>query len=260
MAEEKKGIVLPKVPRKAVSINPHVLLLYSAIKIGKTTIAAQLPNSLIVELEPNGANFVDANVIQANSPNEYEAIMKQIIAEGCPYDYVIYDSATILDDWSEIVGTLDYMEKVQGKKFNRLQDGTILKPNDRRFETVHSFREGYAHSRQRMNDWFNLMSKTAKNVIILAHLKDKYVESKSGDTVEASDINLTGKVKNNYCIRADAVGHLYRNGEQGVVKFDNEFNTICGSRSTHLNGDIVISERQPDGSIKTFWENIYLKE
>lgn len=260
MAEDKKGIVLPKVPRKAVAVNPHVMLLYSAIKIGKTTIAAQIENSLLVELEPRGADYVEANVVQANNPMEFEAILKQIIAEGCPYETVIIDSTTIMDDWSEIIGTLDYMEKVQGKKFNRLSDGTVLKPNDKRFETVHSFREGYAHSRQRMNDWFNLISRVAPRVILLAHLKDKYVESRTGDTVEATDINLTGKVKLNYCIRADAVGHMYRKGDQAFIKFDNEFNTICGGRCNHLNGDILISEKMADNTIKTYWENIYIKE
>lgn len=253
-------IILPKTPRKAVAVNPHTILLYGKPKVGKTSITAQLPNSLLVELEAGGADFVDANVIQANNPNEFEAICNQIIADGCPYDYVIFDSSTRLDEWSEIVGTFNYMDKNQGKNFNRDLKGQKLHPKDPKFETVHSFREGYMHSRQQMNDWFNLMSKCAKHVVILAHIKDKFVESKAGDTVEASDINLTGKVKSNYCIRVDSVGHLHREGDKAFINFNTEFSSICGGRAKHLKGDILISERQEDDSIKTYWENIYIKE
>ncbi len=97
MAEEKKGIVLPKAPRKAIAVNPHVMLLYSIPKAAKITICAQIPNSLLVEIGPESADFVDANTIQAKSPREFEDICNQIIVEGCPYDTVIFDTVTILD-------------------------------------------------------------------------------------------------------------------------------------------------------------------
>lgn len=257
-----KKIILPTSPRKAVAINPGVLMLYAAPKVGKTTITAQLPNSLMVQMEPRGADFVDANVIEAKSPNDFEAICNQIIADGCPYDYVIFDTVTKLDEWSEMVSTFEYMQKNQGRRFNRDEKQVKLSPKDPRFETVHSLPNGngYQFSRQKMNEWYNLMSKTGKHVIILAHLKDKLVESKSGDTVEAADINLTGKVKSNYCIRVDAVGHLYKDGDKGFINFNTEFSTICGGRSKHLKGDILISEKQEDDSIVTYWDNIYLQE
>lgn len=257
MSEDK--IILPKEVRKATAVNPQIMLLYSIPKAAKTTICAQLPNSLLVEIGPEKADFVDAMTIQARSPKEFEDICKAIIAEGCPYDYVVFDTVTILDEWSEIVGTMDYMGKTQGKRFNRDAAGTSFSPKDSRFETVHSFREGYQYSRNKMNDWFNLMAKTAKHVILLAHVKDKYIESKTGDSVEAIDINLTGKVKSNYCIRVDAVGHVYRKGDQAFIKFDNENSVVCGGRCNHLNGDILISEKNEDKSISTYWDKVYLK-
>lgn len=262
MEEKAKKLILPRESRKAVAINPKVSLFYSQIKAGKTTIAAQLPNSLLIELGAESADFVDANTIKANNPNEFEAILKQIIAEDCPYDYVIVDSTSIMDEWSEIVGTLEYMDKNQGRRFNRDEKGQKLHPRDPRFETVHSLANGagYMHSRNKMNEWYNLINKTAPHIILLAHLKDKYVESKTGDTVEASDINLTGRVKQNYCVRADAVGHMYRKGDEAYIKFDNEFSSVCGGRCKHLKGDILISKKLEDDSVETYWENIYLKE
>jgi len=258
VSEEK--IILPKTIRKATAVNPNVMLLYSIPKAAKTTICAQLPNSLLVEIGPERADYVDAMTIQAKNPQQFEDICKQIIEEGCPYDYVIFDTVTILDEWSEIVGTMDYMNKSQGKRFNRDASGVKFQIKDPRFETVHSFREGYQYSRNKMSDWFNLMAKTAKHVILLAHVKDKYVETKTGDSVETLDINLTGKVKSNYCIKSDAVGHVYRKGNQAFIKFDNENSVVCGGRCTHLNGDILISEKAEDGSIATYWDKIYLKQ
>lgn len=259
MSEENK-IILPKSIRKATAVNPNIQLIYAVPKAGKTTICAQLPNALMVEIGPERADFVDAMTIQAKNPNEFESICNQIIAEGCPYDYVVFDSVTALDDWSEIVGTFDYMGKTQGKRFNRDAAGIQFSMKDPRFETVHSFREGYQYSRNKMNDWYNLMAKTAKNVILIAHIKDKFIETKTGDSVEAIDINLTGKVKSNYCIKADAVGHFYRRGNQGFIKYDNENSVVCGGRCTHLHGDILISEKKDDGTIETYWDKVYLKQ
>lgn len=96
MSEENK-IILPKTIRKATAINPNIQLIYSVPKAGKTSITAQLPNSLLVEIGPERADFVDATTIQAKSPKEFEDICNTIISEGCPYDYVIYDTVTILD-------------------------------------------------------------------------------------------------------------------------------------------------------------------
>jgi len=261
VSEEK--FILPMQPRKAPAISPGVTIIYSNVKAGKTSITAQLPNSLIVELEPGGADYVDANVLQANNPPEFEKICKAIIDEGCPYDYVVFDTITKLDEFSEFVATLTYMGKSQGARFNVVPGTTTkYKMSDPKFETVHELANGngYQHSRNQMVKWYDLMVKCAPHVIMLAHVKDKFIESKkSGDTVEASDINLTGKVKSIFCSRADAVGHFFRRGNEGIINFTNENSIACGGRCNHLDGEIVISQKNEDKTITTFWDRIYLK-
>lgn len=262
MSEEK--LILPREKHKPKCVNPGVTIIYAVPKSGKSTITAQLPNSLIVELESRGSDYLEVNDIIVKSPKEFENVCNQIIAEGCPYDTVVYDTITKLDEWSEIVGTFNYMEKPQGSRFNVIP-GTVqkLRPNDPRFETVHELGNGngYKYSRDQMSDWYNLMAKTAKHVILIAHVKDKFIEAKkTGDTVETTDINLTGKVKGMYCSRADAVGHFFRRGNEGIVNFNNENSIVCGGRCTHLNGEIVISKRLDDGTIETYWDKIYLPE
>ena len=260
--KEMGGIQLPTERRKARAVNPGMFLIYSAGKMGKTTIVSQLPNSLLVEMEPRGADYVDANVQEVKNPNQFEEVIKAINDAGNPYDYVIFDTISRLNIWSEIVGTYNYMKKPQGKRFNRTPKGEKMRPSDPQFETVHELANGvgFKHSRDQMSKWYNMMDGTAKNVILLAHIKDKFIESKAGDTVETTDIDLTGKVKGIYCTSVDAVGHFFRRGNEGIINFDNENSVACGGRCIHLDGEIVISEKQEDKSIKTFWDKIYLKE
>lgn len=263
---------LPKM-RKPVATNPHVMIIYSMPKAGKTTICAQLPNSCVLELEPGGADYVEGVIIDIDKSSKLDEAIKAIKDAGKPYDYIIVDTITKLDEWSEIVGTYNYMAKPQGKKFNRLLDsnGNVRKDaagnpltiyhTDKRFETVHEIGEGfgYQHSRNQMVKWYDELSTLAPHVIFIAHIKDKMVTTKTGGTAEAIDLNLTGKVKFIYSTRVDAVAFFTRRGTTGTLSFGNEFNVISGGRCSHLNGDIVISEKQEDGTIKTFWDRIFLK-
>lgn len=252
---------LPTGPRKAISTNPHVLLLYSSPKAGKTTICAQLPNSLLVELEPGGANYVDGTIIDIDKAKEFNELLDTLIANGKPYKYLIIDTVTRLDEWSEIVGTYNYMGKPQGKKFNRDDKGVTIYHTNTQFSTVHELPNGagYQHSREVMTRWYDKLSQAADHIILLAHIKDKYIESKqAGDTVEATDINLTGKVKSIFTSKCDAIGHLYRRGNKAIINFNNENSITCGGRCSHLTQEIEISERMPDGMIKTYWDKIYL--
>src|SRR6266496_1417977 len=56
-------INIPESPVPPSRRNPQCLLLYGGSKAGKTTGCASLPDSLILELEPNGADFVAARKI-----------------------------------------------------------------------------------------------------------------------------------------------------------------------------------------------------
>lgn len=262
---------LPKERRQPLGTNPLTLIIYSAPKTGKTVICAGLKDGLILELEPNGANFVEGRVLEINKPSEFiEALklLKDSKEQVC--EHLIIDTITKWDEWSEIVGTFNYMNKPQGQRFNRIDDipnGTKILHTDARFESVHELGQGYGykHSRDVMTTWYDEIVNLiplgkVKYVIFISHIKDKLIESRKGDLIESSDLNLTGKVKSIYCSRVDAVGHLYRKGTQCFLNFDNEHKTISGGRCIHLNSEILISEKQKDGSIKTFWENVYLPE
>lgn len=255
--------------RKPKFVNPRIQIIYSVPKAGKTTIISKLPNHLVLELEPGGGDYIEGRVQDINKPSDFDIVLNQIAnspEKVC--DYLIIDTVTKLDEWSEIVGTYNYMRKPQGKKFNREGEdpnGKVIYHTDKRFETVHEIGQGYGYqySRSVMTDWYDTFLELidlgkVTYIILLAHVKDKLVEARNGDSVEQIDINLTGKVKSIYASRADAIGHFYREDGKGYISYNNEYKIVCGGRCPHLNGSILISEKQPDSSIKTFWNNIYL--
>lgn len=261
-------VELPTEKRGIKSINPHVLMIYSPPKVGKTTLLGGLDDCLIIETEPFGANYISGKIIEVNKPKEFNDVLTAIEESnkklgGYTYKRIAVDTITKLDEWSEISGTYRYMEKSQGKKFNLKNP---LNPNngkfthlDKEFETVHELPNGfgYKYSREEMLDWYDRLSLLAPEIILIAHIKDKMVESKTGDTVETRDINLTGKVKSIFSSRVDGIGYLHRKDNQGILSFNPKDNLVCGGRCAHLNGDIVISEKLENGEIKTYWDRIY---
>jgi hypothetical protein len=256
--------------REPKYINPRIQLIYSTPKAGKSTLVSKLEDHLILELEPGGGDFISGRIQDIKTPVDFNNIISKIKNSNekvC--EYLIIDTVTKLDEWSEIVGTYNYMKKPQGKKFNREGEepnGIMITHNDKRFETVHELGQGYGYqySRGVMTEWYDdfldiIDSEKVSYIILLAHVKDKSVETRSGDVVDQIDINLTGKVKSIYASRVDALGHFYRENKQGFINYNNEYKVLCGGRCPHLNGSILVSEKQPDNSVKTFWENIYLK-
>lgn len=82
----------------------------------------------------------------------------------------------------------------------------------------------------------------------------------NGLEVRIKSLTITKlKVKSIFASRVDAIGHFYREEGKGYISYNNEYKVVCGGRCPHLDGSMLISEKQSDKSIKTYWENIYLK-
>jgi len=261
MSEDK--VVLPMEKRKVLTKVPKTLLIYSLPKVGKTTIVSQLENSLLLECELGGADFVEGQILDIRGPKQLEETFSAIREANYPYKYLIIDTLTKLDEWAEMVGTYNYMNRAQGKRFNRednISDGKMIPYADKRFTSVHELPNGngYQYSRIQMLQWYDAILRLAPHIIFLAHVKDKFIESaKTREVVESIEISLTGKLKSIIASRVDAVGYLFRKDEQGILNFNNESNIICGGRCFHLSDEIVISERQSDKSVITYWDRIY---
>lgn len=234
-------ITLPTSPLPPTRTWPRVLFLYGQPKVGKTTILSQLENCLIIECDPCGADYVSALKVQVNTMGEYDAVVKELIAQKKPYKFVALDTSTKLEEWCEPLATQDYKESAQGKNFKGESVLTIL--------SSEGFSPGYNWLRLAFQRKMAELMRTADNIILVGHMKEKYLKSfdtkekgKDSTDVYSRDIDHTGKIKSMIATGADAIGFLYRsvNPSDNSQKLKVSFKTLeavnCGTRCSHLVG------------------------
>lgn len=249
-------IELPNTIVKAAHTNPRTIVLYSKPKQGKSTVLSGLCDSLLIDTE-KGSEFIDAFKVAVDNFEDLREVARAIYAKGTtnpdgskkpyspPYKYLIIDTLTRIDEWSEIEGTFKYMDKPQGKSFNRVggvKGGEKIPLNDPNFETVHEIGQGfgYRYSREVVINFFNSFNTLAPHIIYSCHVKDKFVGTTStGGEIATKEINLTGKLKDIIASKVDTIVYGFRDQNKFVFTFAGD----TGSRSPHLSGKkIVISE------------------
>lgn len=237
--------MLPKTKSEIKRKNPKILLLYGKPKIGKTTIVAGLEGNLIIDLE-NGTDFVEALAVKVSSLGELKKIVEEIRKAGRPYKYLTIDNVTVLQDMVIGYAGALYKETVQGKNW---QGDNVLKlPNG----------AGYQFLREAFFNVIDEICGLADHIILIGHLKDKLI-NKNGEELAAAEIDLTGKISSLLSAKADALGYVYRKENQDLINFNPSDQVICGTRIKHLsNQQVVISEVDDKGEVKTFWDKIYV--
>jgi hypothetical protein len=237
------GIVLPTKKVKADRVNPKRLIIYSKPKTGKTSAFAGLDGNLIIDLE-NGADYVEAIKVKANNLQELKEIGKAIKEANYPYKYVTIDTVTALEDMVMPLAINLYKQTPMGKNYSG--DSILTLPNG----------AGYLYVRQAFFQVLDFIDTLAPQIILSGHIKDKQVDDK-GEMVMSANIDLTGKIKSLICANADAIGYMFRRGEQTILSFKTNEEVTCGARPEHLrNEEIVISE-MVNGELMTHWEKVY---
>ena len=237
------GIVLPTKKVKADRVNPKRLIIYSKPKTGKTSAFAGLDGNLIIDLE-NGADYVEAIKVKANNLQELKEIGKAIKEANYPYKYVTIDTVTALEDMVMPLAINLYKQTSMGKNYSG--DSILTLPNG----------AGYLYVRQAFFQVLDFIDTLAPQIILSGHIKDKQVDDK-GEMVMSANIDLTGKIKSLICANADAIGYMFRRGEQTILSFKTNEEVTCGARPEHLrNEEIVISE-MVNGELMTHWKKVY---
>lgn len=257
--------------------NPKSILMYGPPKIGKTEVLAALTrdkNFLLIDLEVEGSDSVDARKIKVSSLKELQELGEEIIKQNKPYDGIIIDTITQLEEWCEEEATKTYMSSSVGSNFNRYKPKDLnssnmhlkgkLKPKDE-WESVLSLPmgAGYLWLRLEFKKWLDKLRKLSPYIICVAHIKDIYLDENIKTEADSKDLDLTGKVKRIACANLSNIGYLYRDSKKRNelrISFKGSSET-SGSRSAHLkNQDLVLAVNNDDGTIKEhFWNNIYIK-
>lgn len=238
-------------------------MIYSQPKAGKTTISAQLPKNLIVDMDPlGGADFVKALRVPARTVDDLRGIINALFnAPRGTYDYITLDPLTDLENIVLPLACQLYQVTPMGKGWTPFNPETGTEDpsmilslpkgggyqyhRDAFFKIVHNFAEAARQMDARL--------------ILSAHVRDKYI-TKEGKDVEAVDINLTGKLRSLVAGWVDAIGYLKREGEEAYLTFETSDAVLCGSRIEHLADQKILISKKVNGSVETYWDRIYLPE
>ena len=244
------SLTLPTKKIPAISTNPQYLILYGLPKSGKTSCVAQLENNLIIDLE-GGSTFIDAMAIQCRTINELGEAAQAIRNKNSEVGHNFYrritiDNATRFEDICLSYAASMYRKTELGKNWKG-DDVTTLPRG-----------AGYKYLRDAVKKVIDMFKELCDEFILIGHVKDSITE-KDGEEVSAKEIDLVGKLGKIICGLSDAVGFVYRKGNETHISFKGgEGETIMEARAKHIAGkDIVIATGNEDGSITTYWDRIY---
>jgi hypothetical protein len=245
-------LILPTKKVPAVVTDPRFLIVYGRPKAGKTSCLAQLPNNLIIDLE-GGSMFIDALAVQARSVSDLGEIASAIRAKNTEvghnfYKRITIDNATRLEEICLPYAKTLYMQTPIGKNWKGTDVRTL--PNG----------SGYFYIRQAVRKVIDMFRELCDEFILVGHTKDIQIDN-NGEEVSEMALDLVGKLSSIVCGEADAVGYVYRKGNETHISFKGGDGTIKEARAPHLRGqDVVIATGNDDGSITTYWDRVYKEE
>lgn len=243
------SLVLPTSKIPAISTNPNFLIIYGRPKAGKTSAVAQLDLNLIIDLE-GGSQFIDAMAVQARSVNQLGEIAQAIRAKNKEvghnfYKHITIDNATRLEEMCLPYAKILYMQTPMGKNYKGDDIRTL--PNG----------SGYMYLRTAVRKVIDMFKELCDEFILIGHVKDVQIEQ-NGQELSEMALDLVGKLSSIVCGEADAVGYIYRKGNETHISFKGGDGTIKEARAPHLRGqDIIIATGNEDGTITTYWDKIY---
>ena len=219
-----------------------------------------LDNCLLIDLE-DGSEFVNAmkiNVLDIARKNEISPIsaLKEVISKikaankeagKFVYKYGAIDTVTALEDHVLLLANKLYTQTPQGRNWQG-DDVTTL-PNG----------AGYQYTRKALWIVLEELEECFETLIILGHLKDKFVE-KEGKEMTERGLDLIGKSAAILCSQVDAIGYVYREDNKTIVNFQPSDSLICGSRSEHLKDQkITVIESDENGKLTIDWSKIFIE-
>lgn len=238
---------LPKQLIPAVTQDPKNLIIYGVPKIGKTTLLATLENNLIIDLE-DGSDYVSALKVKVKTVKDFLELCKAIKEAGNPYKFITIDTVTALEELAKPLALKLYKESPQGSNF--LGSDVLT--------AAHG--AGYGYLRTAIEKLLDKISECAPNIIIVGHVKDKSISAaENSSDVAIKEFDLTGKTGRILAAKSDAIGFIHRDKDSNLcINFETGGEASAGARPKHLaNQDIIVAEREEDGSFASHWERIF---
>jgi len=217
---------MEKKKRKAISINPQLLLMYGAPKVGKSTMLSKLDDCLIVDTE-RGANMLEGYIENVNNRDELiELLMQLKDSKDVKYKYIALDTIDKVAEWAE-------QRVCEEEGVRSLSDL--------------AFGKGYGLMREKVSKTIEAFLGVTEHLIIVGHRKPAYAVTEGNPIVIPESLDMTGKLKNIIMSRCDAIGYVFREEDSLKISFQSNDAIEAGSRCEHLKGKIIDFE----------WNQIY---
>lgn len=200
------------------------MIVFGSAKVGKTTFASEFPNSLLIEAEPNGADFCKCKKMDVKSLDEVRGIFA-LLEKDTTFDTVIIDSIDKVASWIEIevckqIGINNILDTKKGEKFGS-QWGVY---------------------KEKILNLIECFLTLNKKVIFISHTKKMEMDA-NGNVLNAKTINLYGSTAIDLLAIVDNIGYMYCQKVEGKVKhflsFEGGVNVEAGGRHPALSGKII---------------------
>lgn len=254
--------LLDNTRKKATAVNAREMIIFSYPKVGKTELMTHLPgdNNLIIDFDVLGENpdgtpaggtdYYDCNAVVVPDINTFNQLRDEFLEKRPKYDYLVLDTITMM--YSNIINSIAVGIYNQDQKKNKPTNWDIDKLD---------YGKGHIYKREAMGKVTNFFKSFCRCLILVGHVKDAALDGDSG-TINVKDLDVEGKLKNILALKTDAMGLLYRsknNPNQNILSFTATTGSVGGTRIQHLaNKEIIISEKQEDGSLTTHWDKVFI--
>lgn len=250
--------LLPVKKSEVSEVNPDTLVLFGGTKQGKTTLVANLEDNLILDLE-SGSKYYECLAIDVPKVAEENDLKPWNVIKGTlvelkaykeqhgknKYKYITVDTAGVLEDMTMPYAVALYKAEPRNKNFK----GDNIKgvPNG----------AGWGFIRDAFFNTLASLKMYCDTLIIVAHTKDKTIHRR-GNELEATDIDVSGKMSQMLAAKVEAIGLVYRKKNQTIVSFGSGEQIASGARPEHLREqELVLAESDDDGNMTYHWDKIF---
>jgi len=226
---------------------PRSLLLISKPKVGKTTICSTLPHSVLIDME-DGSNYISHDaVLKVDDKTNWSELLK---VKG-EYHFCIVDTLSALESYFDSKLTKEHNRKViaEAKSSGADKDANTVSSI-----TALPFGAGYGELRVKIVSFMKFIESIFPRVIYLGHSRNKLINSNA----TVLELALSGKLMGIVLSLVDTIGYLHKDNENKVsIVFNSASIDVGGSRFDYGVDELPISKQLEDGSIETYWEDVF---
>jgi len=177
-------------PKKGMPTD-GIFILVGNPKSGKSTFAASLPDSYVMELEKGGGDRIPGRIHDIKDITTFRSVLKDVFAEPSIKTLVI-DTIDVLSDWIEDeIARSHGLESITERKAG--VDGFAL----------------WGEYRKKIDGFVNYIKSSGKLVVLVAHCKEPKMDSDS-NLITPAGINIPGKSGGFLAAQSDMIGFAYR--------------------------------------------------